>query len=95
MEVAPPLVPVTELTRSSSPASMLPIALSEVLGISLSEVMECYFDGSGEDEWARWIGDAIDRKRSDEEGEEWLAGEARRRSVILERVHQSRDDDLF
>jgi hypothetical protein len=25
---------------------MLPIALSEVLGISLSEVMEHYFDGS-------------------------------------------------
>jgi hypothetical protein len=29
---------------------MLPTALSKVLGISLSEVMERYFDGSGEDE---------------------------------------------
>jgi hypothetical protein len=67
---------------------MLPIALSEVLGISLSEVMERYFDGSSEDERARRIGDAIDRKRSDEEGEEWLVGEAHRRSVVLERVHR-------
>jgi hypothetical protein len=74
---------------------MLPTALSEVLGISLSEVMECYFDGSSEDERVRRIGDAIDRKRSDEEGEEWLAGEARRRSLVLERVHRNREDDSF
>jgi uncharacterized Zn finger protein len=74
---------------------MLPVALSEVLGISLSEVMERYFNGLSEDERARQIRDAIDRKRSDEEGEEWLAGEARRRSVVLERVHQNRKDDLF
>jgi hypothetical protein len=50
MEVAPQPVPVAELTGSSSPASMLPTALSEVLGISLLEVMEHYFDGSSEDE---------------------------------------------
>jgi hypothetical protein len=74
---------------------MLPVALSEVLGISLSEVMVWYFNGSSEDERARQIGDAIDRKRLKEEGEEWLAGEARRRSAILEWVHQNRDDDSF
>jgi hypothetical protein len=28
----------------------------------------------------------------EEEGEEWLAMEARRRSAILERVHQGVDD---
>jgi hypothetical protein len=39
MEVARPLVPVKELTRSSSPASMLPTTLSEALGISLFDVM--------------------------------------------------------
>jgi hypothetical protein len=66
---------------------MLPIALSEVLGISLSEVMERYFDGSGEEERVRRIEDAIDHKRSEEEGETWLAGEARSRSIVLERVH--------
>jgi hypothetical protein len=74
---------------------MLPTALSEVLGISLSEVMIRYFDGSSEDERVCRIGDAIDRKRSEEQGEEWLIGEAHRRSAILERVHQSRDDDSF
>jgi hypothetical protein len=74
---------------------MFPVALSEVLGISLSEVMEQYFDGSGEDERVHRIGEALDRKRSDEEGEEWLVGEARRRSMIIERVHQNKDDDSF
>jgi hypothetical protein len=74
---------------------MLPVALSEVLGISLSEVMERYFDGLSEDERVCQIEDTVDRKRSEEEGEEWLAGEARRRSRILERAHQSRDDDSF
>jgi hypothetical protein len=74
---------------------MLPIALSKVLGISLSEVLERYFDGSNEDDRVRRIEDAVDRKRSEEEGEEWLAGEARRRSLILERVHQNREDDSF
>jgi hypothetical protein len=74
---------------------MLPIALSEVLGISLSEVLEWYFDGSNEDDRVRRIEDAVDRKRLEEEGEEWLAGEARRRSLIQERVHQNREDDSF
>jgi hypothetical protein len=74
---------------------MLPIALSEVLGISLSGVMERYFDGSTEDERVHRIEDAVDWKRSEEEGEEWLAGEARRRSKVFERSHQNRDDDSF
>jgi hypothetical protein len=74
---------------------MLPAALSEVLGISLSEVMERYFDGSGEEDRVRRIEDAVDRRRSEEEGEEWLAGEARRRSKIFEQAHQNRDDDSF
>jgi hypothetical protein len=74
---------------------MLPIALSEVLGISLSEVMIRYFDRSSDDERVRRIKDALDRRRSEEEGEEWLAGEACRRSAIHERVHQNREDDSF
>jgi hypothetical protein len=74
---------------------MLPIALSEVLGVSLSNVLERYFDGSTEDEGVRRIEDAVDWKRSEEEGEEWLAEEARRRSKVFERAHQNRDDDLF
>jgi hypothetical protein len=47
------------------------------------------------DERGHIIGEAIDRRRSEEEGEEWLVGEARRRSVILEQVHQGREDDSF
>jgi hypothetical protein len=74
---------------------MLPIALSEVLGISLLEVLERYFDGSTEDERVRRIEDAVDWKRSEEEGEEWLAGEAHRRSKVFEWAHQNRDDDSF
>jgi hypothetical protein len=45
LEAAPKLVPVVDLTCSSSPASMLLLALSEVLGVSLSEVMERCFEG--------------------------------------------------
>jgi hypothetical protein len=74
---------------------MLPVALSEALGISLSEVMDHYFNGSDEAERVHLIEGALDRRRSEEEGEEWLAGEACRRSAIFERVHQGRDDDLF
>jgi hypothetical protein len=64
---------------------MLPAALSEVLGISLSEVMEWYFNRLGEDDRVCRIEDTLDKKRSEDEGEEWLAGEARRRSKIFER----------
>jgi hypothetical protein len=74
---------------------MLPIALSEVLGISLSEVMERYFDGSDEGKRVCQIEDAVERRRSNQEDEDWLAGEARRRSVVLEWAHRSREDDSF
>jgi hypothetical protein len=90
MEVAHPLVPIDELTCSSSLVKMLPTALSEVLDISLSEVMKRYFDGSDEGERVRRIEDDMERKKLDEEGEDWLAGEARRRSMVLERVHRKR-----
>jgi hypothetical protein len=89
------LVPVEELTCSLSPRSILPEALSDALGISLSEVLACYYNISDLDERGRIIGEAIDRRRSEEEGEEWLAGEACRRSIVLEQVHQGRDDDSF
>jgi hypothetical protein len=62
MEVAHPVVPVEELTRSSSPVSMLPAALSEALGISLSDIMAWYFDGSEESERVHHIEEALDRR---------------------------------
>jgi hypothetical protein len=95
MEVAHPVVPVEELTRSSSPASMLPAALSEVLGMSLSDVMDRYFDGSEESERVHRIEEALDRRREFEEGEEWLARESHKMEVMLEQIHWGQDDDLF
>jgi hypothetical protein len=73
----------------------LPEAVSEALGISLSEVLNLYFRELDEGIRDRMVWDAIDRRRDQEEGKEWLAGEARRRSLILERIHQNREDDSF
>jgi hypothetical protein len=71
---------------------MLPAALSEALGISLSEVMDRYFNGSDEMERVRMIEDALDRRRTAEEGEEWLLEEAHRRAVVDELVYRGGDD---
>jgi hypothetical protein len=46
LEVAPPRVPVKELTRSLSPSNVLPLAVSEALGVSLSKVRDQYFGPS-------------------------------------------------
>jgi hypothetical protein len=56
MGVAHPLVPIEELTHSSSPKSMLPEALSDALGISLLEVLARYYSISDLDERGRTIG---------------------------------------
>jgi hypothetical protein len=74
---------------------MLPTTLSEALGISLSKVMDHYFNGSDEETRVRRIKEALDRKRTFEEGEEWLARESRKTSIMLERIHRGQDDDLF
>jgi hypothetical protein len=60
LEVAPSVVPIEELNCLSSPASMLPTALSEVLGISLDEVMQLYFDGSEESLRVHRVEEALD-----------------------------------
>jgi hypothetical protein len=71
---------------------MLPEALSDALGISLSEVLEHYYSVSDVVERGHLIGEAMDRKRTAEEGEEWLAEEAHNRSVVGELVHRGGDD---
>jgi hypothetical protein len=71
---------------------MLPEALSDALGISLSEVLEHYYSVSDLVERGRLIGEAMDRRRSEEEGEEWLAEEARKRYAVAELVHWGGDD---
>jgi hypothetical protein len=66
------LVPVAELTRLALPINMLPAELSDALGVSLSGVLARYYSGSDMSERGHLIGDALDRKRLEEEGEEWL-----------------------
>jgi hypothetical protein len=74
---------------------MLPAALSEVLGISLSDVMMRYFDGSEESGRVRRIEEALDRRREFEEGEEWLAQQSRKTDTMLEQIHRGQDDASF
>jgi hypothetical protein len=74
---------------------MLPAALSEALGISLSDVMMRYFDGSEESERVRRIEEALDRRREFEEGEEWLARQSHNTDIMLERIHRGQDDASF
>jgi hypothetical protein len=95
MEVAHPVVPIDELTRSSSPASILPVALSKALGISLSDVMDQYFNVSEESERVHRIEEALDQRREFEEGEEWLAQESHKTDAMLEQIHRGQDDDSF
>jgi hypothetical protein len=74
---------------------MLPEAISEALGVDLSEVLSLYFGEPDDVRRGHLIGDAIDRRRTIEEGEEWLAEEGRRRAIIAEWIHCGRDDDSF
>jgi hypothetical protein len=74
---------------------MLPAALSEVLGLSLADVMIRYFDGSEESERVRRIEEALDRRCEFEEGEEWLANQSRQTDAMLERIHWGQDDISF
>jgi hypothetical protein len=72
---------------------MLPIALSEVLGISLLEVMAKYFEGARSvDEAAIRIAEDIDRRVTAGEGEVWLANEQRKLEEQMEDDHRGGDD---
>jgi hypothetical protein len=57
--------------------------------------MVWYFDGSEESERVHRIEEALDWRREFEEGEEWLAQQSRKTSIMLEQIHQGQDDDLF
>jgi hypothetical protein len=73
LEVVPPLiVPVEELTSSSPSESLLPEAISEALGISLSEVLNLYFGELDEFRRDHLIWESIDRRRGEEEDMQWL-----------------------
>jgi hypothetical protein len=74
---------------------MLPTALSEALGISLSAVMDRYFNGSEDSERVRQIEEALERRMAFEEGEEWLAQASCNTGIMLERIHRGQDDNSF
>jgi hypothetical protein len=71
---------------------MLPEAISEALGISLSEVLDLYFGDISEEQRDRLVWDTIDRRRMIAEDEVWLAAESRRRDAVAEMVHRGGDD---
>jgi hypothetical protein len=71
---------------------MLPEALSDALGIGLLEVLDCYYGVSDLAERGRLIGEAMDRRRTAEEGEEWLEAKSRRMGAVAEMVHRGGDD---
>jgi hypothetical protein len=56
----------------------LPEAISEALGISLSEVLDLYFGGIDKDQQDRLVWDTINRHRMEVEDREWLERESRR-----------------
>jgi hypothetical protein len=76
---------------------MLPIALSEVLGISLLEVMARYFDGvNSSDEMAIRVAKDVDRMVTENEGKVWLASEQHKIQERLDLEHQGAGvDDTF
>jgi hypothetical protein len=72
---------------------MLPEAISEALGISLSEVLDLYFGGINEERRDRLVWDAIDRCRMEVEDCEWLEGESRRWD--REELYRGEPDDTY
>jgi hypothetical protein len=71
---------------------MLPTALSKALGISLSAVMDRYFNGLEDSERVRQIEEALERRMA---FEEWLAQASRNTDILLERIHRGQDNDSF
>jgi hypothetical protein len=74
---------------------MLPEGVSKALGIDLSEVLSLYFRELNDVRRGWLIGDAMDRRRAIEEGEEWLATEACERDIMDVFVHRRREDLSF
>jgi hypothetical protein len=93
LEVAPPLVPVEELTRSSSSLNMLPKAVSEALGISLSKVLDLYFGELDEVRRDHLIWEAIGRHRDDsQERRQFEENSQKEREAELRSYYE---DDMF
>jgi hypothetical protein len=72
---------------------MLPEAVSEVLGISLSEVLDLYFGELDEVRRGCLIGDALDRRMLGQWDREWLEEESRRRDAA--EISSYQEDNNF
>jgi hypothetical protein len=94
-EVVPPLtVPIEELTRSSSSSeSLLPEAISEALGISLSEVFDLYFRDIDKVTRDHLVWEAIDRCRDDSMERNWFEKNTQREQEAKYRTY--REDGMF
>jgi hypothetical protein len=87
------MVSIGDLTRSSSSSSnLLPEAIGEALGISLSEVLGLYFRDVSEEQRDHLVWDTIDRRRMNVEDEAWLEAESQRMEAVAEMVHRGGDD---
>jgi hypothetical protein len=97
LEAAQALVPVSALSSSPTATERLPLALSAVLGITLSEVMERYFEGADSSDGATsQIVKDTDRLVVQKDGEEWLGREQRRIEDEMDCDHRGEGvDDAF
>jgi hypothetical protein len=93
-EVVPlQVVPIEDLTQSSPSESLLPEAVSEALGISLSEVLNLYFGELDDSTWDQMVWDAIDRRRGEEEDMHILWEGSRRADEAEFRAYYK--DDMY
>jgi hypothetical protein len=72
---------------------MLPEAMSETLGISLSKVLDLYFRELDEVRRGHLIGDTMDRRVQEEKDHERLGEEFRRRDEV--EMVSYREDNEF
>jgi hypothetical protein len=94
LEVVPPqTIPIEDLTRSFPSESLLPEAISEALGISLSKVLILYFGELDKNTRDRMVWDVIDRCRGEEEDMHVLREDSRRADEAEFRSYY--EDDMF
>jgi hypothetical protein len=71
----------------------LPEALSEALGVGLSEVLDLYFRESDKVKRGHMFGEALDGKRLGERDQEWLERESKRQEKV--EVSSYQEDNTF
>jgi hypothetical protein len=71
---------------------MLPEAVSQALGISLSEVLDLYFEKLDEVRRGRMIGDALDRRVMGERDREKIEEESKRVDATLISLYREDND---